>query len=234
MRALAAFSLIMLGVLCLGISLLEPVWAPLVDPGGQSREIQDLLPMVVTGSSALALVLVGVGVVILWRGGGAAERWRPYVGAMTRLAAEHGQRIRVDRNNGLEFLAFRDGQRIHVRATDGPPPSLAVKGIIPGRQTLTFVRTEDNQPDPTGRTALVGGGRGWQLRAELPAIARSLLGDVVMISMMDRFFSHTESTSIVHDASGIEVVSALPSFDQAERRTRQAIDIVSYLRRVNG
>jgi hypothetical protein len=179
-------------------------------------------------------VAVVVGVAILWRGGGAAERWRPYTNALHRLAAEHGQTIAVDGRRGLEFLAFRDGQRIQVLATAGPDARLAIRGIIPGRQKLSFLRTADTQPDPSGRSSVVGGGRGWQLRAELPAIARTLLTDVVMVSMMDRFFANNESVAVVHDGSGVEVVALLPSFDQAERRTRQALDIVSYLRRVNG
>lgn len=234
MRSVLAFLLIVFGILSLAISVGDQVWLPMVDPYGQWTALQDSLATIVLGSSAMAFLCVSSGVAILWRGGGAAERWRPYTTALSRLAAEHGQRIEVVRRSGIEFLAFRDGQRIHVRATETVPPSLLVKGIIAGRQTLAFVRTEDGRPDPTGRSQVVGGGKGWQLRAEFPTIARTLLNDVVMVSMMDRFFANRETVSVVHDPSGSEVNSLLPPPDQVERRARQAIDIVSYLRRVNG
>lgn len=234
MRSLSAFLLIVFGVLALALSVGEHVWVPMVDPYGQWAALQDNLPTLVLVSSATAFVCVSAGVFVLWRGGGAAERWRPYTTALSRLAAEHGQRIEIDRRKGLEFLAFRDGQRIHVTASEAVPPSMVVRGIVPGRQVLTFVRTEDARPDPTGRSQVVGGGKGWQLRAEFPTIARTLLNDVVMVSMMDRYFAHRESVAVVHDATGSQVQSQLPTPDQVEKRARQAIDIVSYLRRVNG
>lgn len=234
MRSFFAFLLIVVGLGALGATVTQEAWVAYLDPHQQNVALQDALPTVRMGLASFALVCVGGGLFVLWRGGGAAERWREYLTALNRLAAENGQTIHVDRRTGLEFLAYRDGQRIHVHVTEGPPAALRVRGIVPGRQVLSFVRNEEAVPDPTGRSVSVGGGKGWQLHAELPAIARTLLNDVVMVSMMDRFFAHTESRAIVHDASGVEVVTSLPTFDQAERRARQAIDIVSYLRRVNG
>jgi len=234
MRTVVAFLLIAVGVLALGVSLTSEQWSVAFDQYQQNAAFQAMVPNLVIGTGLLSLASVATGVFILWRGGGPMERWKAYLPSLSRLAAENGQTVGLDRRSGLEFLAFRDGQRIYVRAHQDPEPSLVIHGTIAGRQSLTFVRTEDAQKPTANRSTVVGGGRGWQLRAELPAIARTLLNDVVMVSMMDRFFAHTETVGIVHDGSGIEVVSALPTPDQVERRARQALDIVSYLRRVNG
>lgn len=234
MRIAVAFILIILGVACLALAAASPVWeAALTPPAAALTGQPPWFTWAVMGSSLSGFVFVTVGVVLLWRGGGLAERWGPYITSLERLAAEHGQKIDVDKKNGIEFLAVRDGQRILVRIKPEPEHSLLIRGVIAGRQTLTFIRP-DRAATQDPHSLVVGGGKGWQLRADLPAIARVLLNDVVMISMMDRFFAHTETLGIRHDAAGIEVVSDLPSPDQVERRTRQAIDIVSYLRRVNG
>ena len=234
MRVAVAFTLIILGIACLALAAASPVWEPAFTPTAAALTGQpEWFSFAVMGGSVLGFVFVTVGVVILWRGGGPSERWRPYIDAIDRLAAEHGQHVEVDKKTGLEFVAVRDGQRILVRLKPEPEHSLSIKGIVAGRQTLTFIRPERAPPEDH-RSQIVGGGKGWQLRAELPAIARVMLNDVVMISMMDRFFAHADTLGIRHDVSGIEVLSELPAPDQVERRTRQAIDIVSYLRRVNG
>lgn len=234
MRIAVAFTLIILGIACLGLAAASPAWeAALAPPAAAMAGQPEWFTWAVTGGSIAGFLFVTIGVILLWRGGGLAERWRPYVDAIDRLAAEHGQHVELDKRNGIEFVAVRDGQRILVRIKPEPDHSLTIKGVIAGRQKLTFLRP-DRAPPEDQRSLVVGGGKGWQLRAELPAIARVMLNDVVMISMMDRFFAHTDTLGIRHDATGIEVISELPAPDQVERRTRQAIDIVSYLRRVNG
>lgn len=237
MRTGLAFSLIVMGILLMGVSVSESVWRPEVATWFSAQDwesMQSWMPTAVVAFSALGFLAIALGVVVLWRGGGPAEKWRPWLTSLDRLAAENGQPVAVDGREGMSFVAYRDGQRVYVRCNPDGEPGLHVRGIVAGRQALCFVRPELQVPGAMPAEYTVGSGRGWQLRAELPAIARILMNDVVLVSLMDRFFSHAEAMGVVHNGQGVEVWCTLPAAENIERRTRIALDIVSYLRRVNG
>jgi hypothetical protein len=237
MRTGLAFTLIVLGIVFLMTSLSEGMWRPEAATWFSAQDwdqMQSWLPSAVVAVSVTGFLSIAIGVVVLWRGGGPAEKWRPWLTSLDRLAAEHGQPLVVDRRDGLSFIAYRDGQRVHIRCNPESGFGLVVRGMVPGRQSLCFIRPDVTLPGAMSEEYQVGAGRGWQLRAELPAIARILMNDVVLVSLMDRFFSHSEALGIVHDAQGVEVFCSLPAAEQVERRARTALDIVSYLRRVNG
>lgn len=232
MRNPLALSLFVVGLLILSIAVPAGLVPDLLAAVGLSGE-QVLVnsPVVRTSTAMTGFGMMVVGFVIAFGTSRREEAVEPYRRGLQRLAVEHGQALDIGR--GLSFVALREGHPVSVELRPGgPDASLTVRSPVKGRQALAFVRPEDAPPD--SRSLRVGGGSGWELRAELPAIARALMNDPALVAMMDRMFGAEALLGVIHDVDGVEVSFTLQDPGDVERRARDGIEIASYLRRVNG
>ncbi len=218
----------------------------LVLPGGivtsglaalEGRRADELSAQAATVSMAMAVVgflaLVG-GMVRFAQVRRHEQTWGPYEAALGRLAMEHGQGVFGQPGGGIGFQSAREGSRLEVIAAPGDPPLLIVRQAVPARQPLVFVPTDDDVPAAQAHFKQAGAGRSWLLLAELPALARAHMNDMGVVHRMDRFFELPESRWVAHDANGIEVACELPAPALISQRAREALDLVAYLRQVNG
>ncbi len=231
MRNPLALSLLFVGLLVLGAAV-PPGFVPgvLTAAGFDHQMVDKSGPIVGMATAVTGFGMMVLGLVLAFGSARQEEAIGPYRRGLERLAGEHGQALEV--GSGLSFLAIRDGQAIVVDLRPGRQAALTVRSPVKGRQALAFVRPEDAPND--SRALRVGGGTGWELRAELPAIARALMNDPALVAMMDRVFAASALVGIIHDVDGVEVTFVVPDPSEVERRARDGIEIVSYLRRVNG
>jgi hypothetical protein len=231
MRNPLALSLMFVGLLTLGTSVPPGLVASILTALGFTLEqVAQNAPVVSTAAALTGFGMLVVGTVIMFGSSRQEEAVEPYRKGLQRLATEHGQAL--ESGEGLAFVALREGQPIVVELRPGRNASLTVRSPVKGRQALAFVRPEDAPPD--SRALRVGAGAGWELRAELPAIARALMNDPALVAMMDRMFNADALVGVIHDVDGVEVTFTVPSPPDVERRARDGIEIASYLRRVNG
>jgi hypothetical protein len=231
MRNPGAVSLLIMGIFFLGLALLPGVMdSILVTVGVPDATAERTAPVAVMATAATSLGMIILALFLLVGSTRREQTYEPYRKGLERLAAEHGQA--VDVGEGLSFVALREGQVISVEVLPEHRASLVVRSPVKGRQALAFVRPEDAPGD--SRALRVGGGTGWELRAELPSIARAIVADAILVSHLDRFFSADTSIGVIHDVDGIEVTSRLPPSHAIETRARDCIEIASCLRRVNG
>lgn len=231
MRNSGALSLLAVGVLLLALAVWPGVvHGILLTIGVPDATVERMAPMAVMSTGATSLGMIVLALFLMVGLNRREQTYEPYRKALLRLAAEHGQA--VDLGTGLSFVALREGQAISVEVLPEKHASLVVRSPVKGRQALAFVRPEDAPGD--SRALRVGGGNGWELRAELPTVARALINDPVLVTLLDRFFASETSIGVIHDVDGIEVTSLLPPPVDIERRARDGIDLASCLRRVNG
>lgn len=201
------------------------------------RQPQDVTAQAANVTLALAgvgsLLFVGglIRYVIVFRH---EERWGPYSSALARLAMEHGQGVFKQPGGGVGFQSAAEGRTLSVTLVPGTPPLLVTRQDVPARQPLVFLKRSDDVPSPHAHYKLAGEGHGWDLLAELPALARSHMNDLGIVQRMDRFFDLEESRWVAHDATGLEVVCELPPPHAVSQRAREALDVLKYLRQVNG
>lgn len=203
----------------------------------EGKQAQDLVGQAAT----VTLVLAGTGSVlfvgglirffVLFRH---EERWGPYSTALARLAMEHGQGVFKQPGGGIGFQSAAEGRTLSVTLVPGSPPLLVARQDVPARQPLVFVKRDDEVPTPLAHYKLAGEGKSWDLLAELPALARAHMNDLGVVQRMDRFFDLEESRWVSHDATGLEVVCELPKPQAVSQRAREALDVLKYLRQVNG
>lgn len=231
MRNPLALSLLFVGLLVLGAAV-PPGFVPgvLIAIGFDVGVVDRSGPIVGMATAVTGFGMMVLGLVLAFGSARQEEAVGPYRRGLERLAGEHGQALDV--GSGLSFLALRDGQPIVVEVRPGREAALTVRSPVKGRQALAFVRPEDAPVD--SRALRVGGGTGWELRAELPAIARALMNDPNLVAMMDRVFGSSSLAGVVHDVDGVEVTFVVNDPADVERRAREGIEIASYLRRVNG
>lgn len=231
MRNPLALSLLFVGLLVLGAAV-PPAFVPgvLTAIGIDPAVVDRSGPIVGMATAFTGFGMMVLGLVLAFGSARQEEAVEPYRRGLQRLATEHGQALDV--GSGLSFVALREGQPIAVELRPGREAGLSVRSPVKGRQALAFVRPEDAPSD--SRALRVGGGTGWELRAELPAIARALMNDPSLVAMMDRMFNAPALVGVIHDVDGIEVTFTIPDAGEVERRARDGIEIASYLRRVNG
>jgi len=231
MRNPLALSLLVVGILVLLAALPDTVvMGALRLAGLEENQILSTTPVVRVATAVTGFGMLVVGLVIAFATSPLGEAMEPYRRGLQRLATEHGQAL--DMAQGLSFVALRDGVPVAVEVHAGRSPRLTVRSAVKGRQALAFVRPADAPPD--SKALRVGGGSGWELRAELPAIARALLNDPSLLALMDRAFDVDTLVGVIHDVDGVEITYQLPDPGDVERRARDGIEIASYLRRVNG
>ncbi len=194
---------------------------------GQAASLS--LGMAIVGTLCMVLGIARFSIVR-----GHERTWGPYTDALSRLAMEHGQGVFPQKGGGIGFQSAREGRQLEVQAVPGNPPMLIIRQAVVARQALLFVKTDADLPASHAHFKPAGEGRSWELLAELPALAKAHMNDLGVVQRMDRFFELRESQYITHDAGGIEIVCELPIPTLVGQRAREALDVVAYLRQVNG
>lgn len=220
------------GVVLVAIFALDEAIPWIVDAFGvpHRRAERMLIPLTVsTGVVGIALVLAGTW--LLLSHSQAQATFGPYQQALSRLAAEHGQAPAVDPAGQLVFRGQNDGVPFHF-FLDPRSGTVVVRVEQAGRLTLAVLRPE-HAPE-AGAALRVGNGSGWELRAELPSLARRLLADTGLVGVLDRFFAHEHAVGAVHDSRGLEVTLGLPEPAHVERAGRAGILVATALAQVNG
>ncbi len=160
----------------------------------------------------------------------AATDWSPWIFALRAYAAEHGQQIQA-RTDGLHFDALRDHQRYHIHVD--PDGLMEVLWARPAQQGLAMVRV-DERPGFAERWFVLPGGKGWELLAEVPVAARAIQEDAHLGHLVDRFFMREQAMHVLHDLTGLHVLSRTPVAHVVEQRLREAVEIARLLRIANG
>lgn len=220
------------GVMLVAVFAVDEAIPWIVDAFGVPRRRAEpmLIPLTVsTGVVGITMVLAGMW--LLFSHSQAEATFGPYQQALTRLAAEHGQAPAVNPAGQLVFRGQNDGVPFHF-VLDPRSGMVVVRVEQAGRLTLAVMRPE--YAPEAGAGLRVGHGSGWELRAELPSLARRLLEDAGLVGVLDRFFAHEHAVGAVHDARGLEVTLGLPEPASVERAGRAGILMATALAQVNG
>lgn len=180
------------------------------------------------GFVLLVIALVGMATTATRR-----ELFGPYTSALKPFAAEFGRGV-AETPEGLKFELTRDGQRVEVRLDPRGGGGCTVTSPAPARQSLAWLSPGAPKDTPAAAWREVERTEGWQMRAELPAMARPLLADPALMEVIGRFFQSAEAQGVVHTLSGMVVQSRLPAVDDADALVRLSVEIAFRLRRVNG
>lgn len=235
MRTTGALKILLLGVAMLGLAVPAGIYATLLHAAGVARVDAEIWSAYLsTGLAAVGFGLVILGLVALVRLHTREEAWRPYVDVLAPIAAEHGQGLDHRARQGLSFTARRDGHALEVLVSPGER-LVSVTSPTPPRQPLAWLPKNALTEPPVKDWPVVGAGRAWELRGELPATARPLLEDAGLRDQMERFFSRAEAHAVLHlRDQGIEVRAGLDAPERLERQVREALDLAWRVRRVNG
>lgn len=201
--------------------------------GLDGRRSELLTAWLAPALAGVGFLLLSVGLVWWVRTRAREEAWSPYLAALSGIANEHGRGVAEDAKRGLTFAAVREGQTIDV-AFHPTAQQLTVRSRVTARQPLAWIRTNAPKTVRGDELREVGTGRGWEMRAELPALARALLEDPALAEDVSRFFDRPGAVAIMHDRSGIEIVCRAGTADELSALVRAAIEVTFRIRRVNG
>lgn len=229
-----ALLLLLVGALSLALATVDDlVIGALVAAGFEADAVAPLTIWLSPALAAGGFVLVLVGLVA-WLGSTAAEnRLRPYARALTPLAAEFGRAVRQS-GDLLELELLREGQRVEIQLDPRAGGGVRVRSSPPSRQSLRWLRPDAEPKGVAAAWREVERGPHWQLRAELPAMARPLLADPALMQVVDRFFAASHGLSIAHTVSGMVIDASLVTPEEVDAQVRLGVEIAFRLRRVNG
>lgn len=235
MRTTSSLYLIVLAVVLLALAAPEQLWPwVLVSAGARTNEALVWSAWISTGCAVVGFLVLLLGLVALVRAHSREEAFRPFVEALAPIASEHGQAVRYDAQRGLYFPVRRDGALLDVEVRPHDAVVRVYAAVSP-RQQLAWVPRGADTDAPVKTWPVVGSGRAWDLRAELPAMARPLLEDTGLQDLMDRFFARAGAIAVLHvREAGLEVRQALGPSARLERQVREAMDIAYRIRRSNG
>ncbi len=209
-------------VACLAVAAvaLAPV---ILAPGGTG-------PWVHYGPSvgAVAAILgVGTGVfaVTVFVVSAPVVGWQPWVTALSRLAAEHGQVVHEDLEKGLSFDIIHGGPRFTVRVDPRPGGGVSLVSGRRARHGIAATRAGRVRPEEAVDWHPVGSGPAWTVHAELVLAAKPMLSDPRVTAAFARFFSEAPGQVIVFAPDGLRLELSLPQLDAAPRALRQAIEV---------
>lgn len=235
MRTTGALYLLLAAVLLLGLAVVDGLWPALLGAlGARPNEAVVWSAWTSSGLAFLGFVLLLFGLVALVRAHTREEAWRPYIAALAPLAAEYGQAVRQVGRRDLSFPARRDGTSLEIEVSPREGLVRVTCDSAP-RQPLAWVPRGASTESPVKDWPVVGSGKSWDLRAEIPAMARPILEDAGLQDVMDRFFAREEAIAVLHlRGMGIEVRAALGAPARLERQVRETMDIAFRIRRING
>lgn len=204
-----------------------------VAAGVEQDLLAPILPWFTVSFAGGGFILLLAGLASLLRSTNREQQWRPYVSALKPLAAEFGRGV-VESANGIEIQLQRDGQRVDVHLDPRPGGRLVVQSAAPARQALTWFRRPAKPAAEVGAWREVERTERWEMRAQLPAMARPLLADPALMDVVQRFFELREGTSVTHTVAGMVIEAALVSPESVDAQARLCLEIAFRLRRVNG
>jgi len=207
--------------------------ALLAAAGVDSDALDMLSPWLAIGLAGLAMMLT-VAAIVSFLSTSARERRRaPYVAALKPFAAEFGRGVR-EAGDFLEFEALRDGQRVEITADLRPGGALSMRSASPARQSLSWFRPPAGAPPRAAEWREVERTERWQLRAELPAMARPLLSDTGLMEVVHAFFTAHRGTAVTHTVTGMAIDAELAPVDAVVAQARVCVEMAVRLRRLNG
>ncbi len=182
-------------------------------------------------TSGFVLLLLGLGAYL--QVSAKERRIGPYREALTPVAAEFGRGI-VESDGYIELEVHRDGQRVELRLDPRPGGGLRVRSTPPSRQALGWLRPGAVPRGPGKEWREVERTPHWQLHAELPAMARPLLSDPVLMQVVDPFFEDAQGLAVAHTVAGMAIDATLVPPEAVAAQARLGVEIAFRLRRVNG
>jgi hypothetical protein len=216
------------------LAALDDRLVALLERSGFGTEALDVVsPWFAVVLAAVALVLTVAGVASFLSGSARDQRRAPYVAVLKPFAAEFGRGVR-EAGDSLEFEALRDGQRVEVLVDLRPGGGIAVRSSPPARQSLSWFRPPAAAPSRAAGWREVERTERWQLRAELPAMARPLLADTGLMEVVHAFFTSHLGTAVTHTLSGMEIDAELAPVDAVGAQVRVCVEMAFRLRRLNG
>ncbi len=228
-----ALLLLPLAAAMLGLSALDAPIVAAIGVLGLAERAERVAPVVAAGLAAGGFVVL-VGVLVTFVGNTSrTERLRPYREALRPFAAEFGRGV-GETPDGLEIRVQRDGQWVEVQLDARPGGRLVVRSAPPARQALAWVGAAGPAPAAAANWREVERSPTWQMRAELPAMARPLLADGALMEVVGRFFARKEAGSVTHTLAGMVIDGAVPSAQDVDGQVRACAEIAFRLRRVNG
>ncbi|MBM4368482.1 MAG: hypothetical protein FJ102_19865 [Deltaproteobacteria bacterium] len=173
--------------------------------------------------------VLGVGLcvfaVTVWLVSAPQVNWQPWVAALARLAAEHGQVMQEDLERGIWFDAVHGGPRFTVLVQPRKGGNVLLMSQRRARHGVLVLRDDLAPGEEFAGWSEVGGGQGWRLYAEVALASRPMLDDRRTAAALDRFFQQAGALSVEFGTDGLTLSLGLPSPDLAARAVREAIDV---------
>ncbi len=181
-------------------------------------------PMIAAATGVLGVGLC-VFAVTVWLVSAPQVNWQPWVAALARLAAEHGQVVQEDLERGIWFDAIHGGPRFTVLVQPRKGGHVLLMSQRRARHGVLVLREGLAPGDEFSGWSEVGGGQGWRLYAEVALTSRPMLKDPRATAALDRFFQQTGARSVEFGTDGLTLSLGLPPPDLAARAVRNAIDV---------
>ncbi len=178
---------------------------------------------------AAAAGVIGFGLCIfsvtVWVVSAPQVNWQPWVSALSRLAAEHGQAVQEDLERGIWFDAIHGGPRFTVLVQPRKGGNVLLLSQRRARHGVLVLRDDLEPGQEFAGWSEVGGGQGWRLYAEVALTSRPMLEDTRTSAALDRFFRQSGALSVEFGTDGLTLSLGLPPPELAARTVREAIDV---------
>lgn len=177
-------------------------------------------------SAALSLVFLGAPLLAwpsLRRAGIVDDPSTPWVRALTRLAAEHGQLVQTDPGTGAWFDLIHGGPRLTVLVEPGAA-RLTLRSRLAVRHGVTVVRRGEAPEGDAARWPEVLRGAAWSLRSEVRVASSTLEDARELHRALDRFYTFPGARAVTFGSGGFRVELELPAPEEVEAVVRRAMD----------
>lgn len=158
-----------------------------------------------------------------------AVGWQPWVAALTKLAAEHGQVVSEDLALGLSFDVIHGGPRFTLRVDPRPGGAVTLTSPRRARHGIVVTRAGLSRPPEAQDWHAVGHTPAWALHSELVLAARPMLHDPRVVAALDRFFAESAGRTVLLAPDGLRLELGLPHLESAPRALRHAIEVARQL-----
>lgn len=181
------------------------------------------LSRVVSGAVVAGLGIPLIAWPILRRAGIVEDPNAPWVEALARLAAEHGQLVQSDPRAGAWFDLVHGGPRFMV-LVEPAHGRLTLRCRRPTRHGIVVVRRGESPAGEPAHWGEVLRGGAWSLRAEVRIAAHSLTEAHALHRALDRFFIFGGARTVLLSNGSLTLELELPPPEAVEGAVRGAID----------
>lgn len=238
MRWLKPLTILFLGVGAMQLSAWsKEIMAGLVERKMLAETLQGqatLYLMVTAAFVGAALMIVGVRGLWQWVND-KSDLLQAWARHLEPVAGEYGRRVEIHPTEGLGFASMVDGVRTEVLVQPIDDAFVSVWVGAPGRQLVMILHGDSAGALVDDADWKLAGHHGaWVLRAELPNVARPLLGERKLVEAVDRLFARHYVRAVRHDHKGIEVIMDLMPAPELGDSVRTALTACRMMRRYNG